>query len=312
MKNKFLFFAAAALLFAACSDDSSIQSSTDKTSKVSTSCKFDDSWLEEASANGGFALKKMAYEESEREPERSFYVVNQGDSAIFSVTGIVEACNKMVRDIGMRMEGDTLYATLNYEPDVATDCLCFWVDMSFTAAKKYGSAKTLVIGNEVFPLHELSETTNESLAISPEENVTSGKAVFKGSSCEFDESLLERAAAGKSLKKTGSEEKFGEKAPGRAFYVEESESSVEVSVTGLVSACNKVIKGVDVRVEGDTLYATVNYMPDTETLCMCTWVDLSFTVDKGLLGDSVKTLVIGEEVFTRQEKTETAEGSSEE
>ena len=87
---------------------------------------------------------------------------------------------------------------------------------------------------------------------------------------------------------------------------------MEVSVTGLVSACNKVIKGVDVRVEGDTLYATVNYMPDTETLCMCTWVDLSFTVDKGLLGDSVKTLVIGEEVFTRQEKTETAEGSSEE
>ena len=141
---------------------------------------------------------------------------------------------------------------------------------------------------------------------------TSGTAIFKGSSCEFDETLLNLAGAAKSLKKTGSEEKFGEKAPGRAFYVEESESSVEVSVTGLVSACNKVIKGVDVRVEGDTLYATVGYMPDTETLCMCTWVDLSFTVDKGLLGDSVKTLVIGEEVFTRQEKTEKAEGSSEE
>lgn len=141
---------------------------------------------------------------------------------------------------------------------------------------------------------------------------TSGTAIFKGSSCEFDETLLNLAGAAKSLKKTGSEEKFGEKAPGRAFYVEESESSVEVSVTGLVSACNKVIKGVDVRVEGDTLYATVGYMPDTETLCMCTWVDLSFTVDKELLGDSVKTLVIGEEVFTRQEKTETAEGSSEE
>ena len=141
---------------------------------------------------------------------------------------------------------------------------------------------------------------------------TSGTAIFKGSSCEFDESLLERAAAGKSLKKTGSEEKFGENAQERVFYVEESESSVEVSVTGLVSACNKVIKGVDVRVEGDTLYATVGFMPDAETLCMCTWVDLSFTVDKGLLGDSVKTLVIGGEVFTRQEKTETAEGSSEE
>ena len=141
---------------------------------------------------------------------------------------------------------------------------------------------------------------------------SSGTAIFKGSSCEFDETLLERAGAGKSLKKTSSEEKFGEKAQNRTFYVEESESSVEVSVTGLVSACNKVIKGVDVRVEGDTLYATVNYMPDAETLCMCTWVDLSFTVDKGLLGDSVKTLVIGEEVFTRQEKTETAEGSSEE
>ena len=311
MKQNLLLFAAAAFMFAACSDDSSIQSSTDKTSKVSTSCKFDDSWLEEASANGGFALKKMVYEESagEREPERSFYVVDQGDSVLFSVTGIVEACNKMVRDIGMRMEGDTLYATLNYEPDVTANCLCFWVDMSFTAAKKYGSAKTLVIGNEVFPLHELSETTNESLAIPPEENVTSGKAVFKGSSCEFDETLLNLAGAAKSLKKTGSEEKFGEKAPGRAFYVEESESSVEVSVTGLVSACNKVIKGVDVRVEGDTLYATVDYMPDAETLCLCTWVDLSFTVDKALLSDSVKTLVIGEEVFTLREK---AESSSEE
>lgn len=141
---------------------------------------------------------------------------------------------------------------------------------------------------------------------------SSGTAIFKGSSCEFDESLLERAAAGKSLKKTGSEEKFGENAQERVFYVEDAGSSVEVSVKGLVSACNKVIKGVDVRVEGDTLYATVDYRPDAETLCLCTWVDLAFTVDKELLDDSVKTLVIGEEVFVRQEKTETAEGSSEE
>ena len=131
---------------------------------------------------------------------------------------------------------------------------------------------------------------------------SSGTAIFKGSSCEFDETLLNLAGAAKSLKKTGSEEKFGEKAPGRAFYVEDAGSSVEVFVTGLVSACNKVIKGVDVRVEGDTLYATIKYMPDAETLCMCTWVDLSFTVDKELLGDSVKTLVIDDEVFTLRDE----------
>lgn len=162
MKQKLLFFAAAVLLFAACSDDSSIQSSTDKTSKVTTSCKFDDSWFEEASANGGFALKKMAYEESERELERSFYVVDQEDSVLFVVTGVVDACNRLIRDIGMRMEGDTLYATLNYEPDVGTNCLCFWVDMSFTAAKKYGSAKTIIIGDEVFPYREKAEKAESS------------------------------------------------------------------------------------------------------------------------------------------------------
>ena len=163
MKQKFFVFAVAAFMLAACSDDSSIQSSTDKTSKVSTSCKFDDSWFEEASANGGFALKKMVYEESagEREPERSFYVVDQGDSVLFSVTGIVDACNKIVRDIGMRMEGDTLYATLDYDPNGGTDCICFWVDMSFTAAKKYGSAKTIIIGDEVFPYREKAESSSE-------------------------------------------------------------------------------------------------------------------------------------------------------
>lgn len=161
MKNAFLWLVATAFMFAACSDDPSTESITNKASSIKSSCKFDDSWFEEASANGGFALKKMVYEESEREPERSFYVVDQGDSVLFSVTGIVDACNKIVRDIGMRMEGDTLYATLDYDPNGGTDCICFWVDMSFTAAKKYGSAKTIIIGDEVFPYREKAESSSE-------------------------------------------------------------------------------------------------------------------------------------------------------
>ena len=165
MENKILFFAAAALLFTACSDDSSVQSTTDKTSNVRSSCKFDESWLEETSANGGFALKKMVYDEStdERGLERSFYVEDFGDSVTFAVTGIVDACNKLVHNIDMRMEGDTLYATLNYDSGAETKCICSWVDMSFTAAKKYESAKTLVIGDEVFLRRERAETVESSL-----------------------------------------------------------------------------------------------------------------------------------------------------
>lgn len=136
-----------------------------------------------------------------------------------------------------------------------------------------------------------------------------GKAVFKGSSCQFDESTFEKSVADKSLKKTTSEEKYGE-GGGRSFYVEDAGNSAQVFVTGLVSACNKVIRGVDVRVQGDTLFATVNYRPDTETLCLCSWVDMSFTVDKGLLDDSVKTLVIGEEVFTLREEEQAVADSA--
>lgn len=131
---------------------------------------------------------------------------------------------------------------------------------------------------------------------------STGKAVFKGSSCKFDESMFEDAVTGKSLKKTASEEKYSEGGLERSFYVEDAGNSVQVFVTGFVSACNKVIRGVDVYVQGDTLFATVNYRPDTETMCLCSWVDMSFTVDKALLDDSVKTLVMGEEVFTLREE----------
>lgn len=161
MKNKFLWLAVAAFMFIACSDDSSTESITNKASSIRSSCKFDDSWFEEASANGGFALKKMVYEELEREPERSFYVEDLGDSVLVSLTGLVDACNRIVRGIEVRMEGDTLYATLDYDPNGGTDCICFWVDMSFTAAKKYGSAKTIIIGDEVFPYREKAESSSE-------------------------------------------------------------------------------------------------------------------------------------------------------
>ena len=315
MKKFFLWFVAAAFMLAACSDDSSTESITNKASSIRSSCKFDDSWFEEA--NAAKSLKKMVYSESaaEREPERSFYVEDLGDSVLVSLTGLVDACNRIVRDIEVRMEGDTLYATLDYDPNGGTDCICFWVDMSFTVAKKFEKAKTLVIGKEIFPLREEDSEPADSPSVDvpgKDSVATEGKAVFKGSSCQFDESTFEKSVAGKSLKKTTSEEKYGEGGLERSFYVEDAGNSAQVFVTGLVSACNKVIRGVEVRVQGDTLFATVNYRPDTETLCLCSWVDMSFTVDKGLLDDSVKTLVIGEEVFARQEKTETVEESSEE
>jgi hypothetical protein len=313
MKNKFLWNVAVALVLAACSDDSSTESITNKASSIKSSCKFDDSWF--GDANEAKSLKKMVYSESgdEREPERSFYVEDLGDSVLVSLTGLVDACNKMVRDIEVRMEGDTLYATLNYVPDVGAKCLCFWVDMSFTVAKKFEKAKTLVIGKEIFPLREEDSEPADSPSVDvpgKDSVATEGKAVFKGSSCEFDESQFENAVASKSLKKTTSEDKYGEGGPERNFYVEDAGNSVEVFVSGLVSACNKVIRGVDVHVQGGTLFATVNYRPDTETLCLCSWVDMSFTVDKGLLDDSVKTLVIGEEVFTLREEEQAVADSA--
>ena len=161
MKNKFLWLAVAAFMFIACSDDSSTESITNKASSIRSSCKFDDSWFEDA--NAAMSLKKMVYSESadEREPERSFYVEDLGDSVLVSLSGLVDACNRIVRGIEVRMEGDTLYATLDYDPNGGTDCICFWVDMSFTAAKKYGSAKTIIIGDEVFPYREKAESSSE-------------------------------------------------------------------------------------------------------------------------------------------------------
>ena len=135
MKNKFLWLAVAAFMFIACSDDSSTESITNKASSIRSSCKFDDSWFEDA--NAAMSLKKMVYSES-----------------AVSLTGLVDACNRIVRGIEVRMEGDTLYATLDYDPNGGTDCICFWVDMSFTVAKKFEKAKTLVIGKEIFPLRE--------------------------------------------------------------------------------------------------------------------------------------------------------------
>ena len=312
MMNKFLWLASLAFMFVACSDDSSTESITNKASSIKSSCKFDDSWF--GDANEAKSLKKMVYSESgdEREPERSFYVEDLGDSVLVSLTGLVDACNRIVRNIEVRMEGDTLYATLDYDPNGGTDCICFWVDMSFTVAKKFEKAKTLVIGKEIFSLREEDSEPADSPSVDvpgKDSVATEGKAVFKGSSCEFDESQFENAVAGKALKKTTSEDKYGEGGPERSFYVEEVGNSAQVFVTGLVSACNKVIRGVDVRVQGDTLYATVNYRPDTETFCLCSWVDMSFTVDKGLLDDSVKTLVIGEEVFTRREEEPAADSA---
>ena len=161
MKNAFLWLVATAFMFAACSDDPSTESITNKASSIRSSCKFDDSWFEDA--NAAMSLKKMVYSESadEREPERSFYVEDLGDSVLVSLTGLVDACNRIVRGIEVRMEGDTLYATLDYDPNGGTDCICFWVDMSFTAAKKYGSAKTIIIGDEVFPYREKAESSSE-------------------------------------------------------------------------------------------------------------------------------------------------------
>ena len=169
----------------------------------------------------------------------------------------------------------------------------------------------MVIGKEIFSLREEDSEPADSPSVDvPGKDLvaTEGKAVFKGSSCEFDESQFENAVAGKALKKTTSEDKYGEGGPERSFYVEEVGNSAQVFVTGLVSGCQKTVDDIDVKVLGDTLYATF-YFRDYPTYCMCSWVDLSFTVDKGLLDDSVKTLVIGEEVFTRREDEPAADSA---
>ena len=164
MKKFFLWFVAAAFMLAACSDDSSTESITNKASSIRSSCKFDDSWFEEA--NAAKSLKKMVYSEpaDEREPERYFYVEDLGDSVLVSLTGLVDACNKLVRDIEVRVGGDTLHATLHYEPGVGSNCICSWVDMSFTVDKGLldDPVKTLVIGEEVFARQEKTEMVEES------------------------------------------------------------------------------------------------------------------------------------------------------
>lgn len=169
MMNKFLWLAALAFMFAACSDDSSTESITNKASSIKSSCKFDDSWF--GDANEAKSLKKMVYSESgdEREPDRSFHVEDLGDSVLVSLTGLVDACNRIVRNIEVRMEGDTLYATLDYDPNGGTDCICFWVDMSFTVDKGLldDSVKTLVIGEEVFTRREEEPAAADSAVTEP-------------------------------------------------------------------------------------------------------------------------------------------------
>ena len=158
----------------------------------------------------------------------------------------------------------------------------------------------------------VAEVNKDSSATEPEGDFTvdvpgsdseasEGKGFFKGSSCQADESLFENAFAGKALKKTTTEDKYGEGGPERSFYVEDAGNSDQVFVSGLVSGCQKTVTDIDVKVQGDTLYATVDFK-DYPTYCICSWVDMSFTVDKELLDDSVKTLVIGEEVFTLREE----------
>lgn len=155
----------------------------------------------------------------------------------------------------------------------------------------------------------VAEVNKDSSATEPEGDFTvdvsgtdsTGKGFFKGSSCQADESQFENAVAGKALKKTTSEDKYGEGGLERSFYVEDAGNSDQVFVSGLVSGCQKTVTDIDVKVQGDTLYASVDFK-DYPTYCICSWVDMSFTVEKGLLDDSVKTLVIGEEVFTLREE----------
>lgn len=155
MKNKILAFAVLFFFLAACSDDSSVSTqNSGGASNIRSSCKFDESVLEDVAANAGVALKKMVYDDSlgRRGPERFFFVETAGDSAVISLTGLADACNRLIRKIDVRLESDTLFATLKYDEHGETDCLCFWVDMSFTVNKKFlgDSVKTLVIGNEIF------------------------------------------------------------------------------------------------------------------------------------------------------------------
>ena len=164
--KKFLACSAVfAVLLLGCGDDSSTpsQATSGNASNIRSSCEFDESFLEEA-ASVGMSLKKMVYDDSasEHKPERYFTFEERGDSVQVSVSGLVDACNRLIRDIDVRIESDTLYATMKYDPNAETDCLCFWVDLSFMVAEKFidDSVKTLVIGEEIFERHYKIELIN--------------------------------------------------------------------------------------------------------------------------------------------------------
>lgn len=151
---------------------------------------------------------------------------------------------------------------------------------------------------------------NESSAQTPE--MGHGSSVH--SSCRVDESFFEHIESKKRsvLKKEPFDdidvstdyEDPGDAAalewqPDRNFTLEENGDSVLVSIDGVVAACNKVVRRIDFRQGGDTLYVTPVYAPDVETTCLCTGAGLSFMVAQEYAG--IRTVVIGDEVFPFRE-----------
>ena len=143
-----------------------------------------------------------------------------------------------------------------------------------------------------------SAQNNESQSLVSE--MEHGSSVH--SSCHFDESYFDYVENMKkgALKKEASDDTAArEWQPDRNFTLEENGDSVLVSIDGVVAACNKVVRRIDFRQGGDTLYVPPVYAPDVETTCLCTGAGLSFMVAQEYAG--IRTVVIGDEVFPFRE-----------
>lgn len=87
----------------------------------------------------------------------------------------------------------------------------------------------------------------------------------------------------------------GQKDSKPGFLVEERKDSLFVSVKGLASACNRSLLDVNVRIEGDTLYAEPVYDEHVTVDCVCNTAEVSFVIGKKYEG--AKVVIVGDEAF---------------
>ena len=333
MKNKFLALAASAMFLFACSDDASTQAngastqgnessaqsgensgngkrpSETQASSVYSSCKADESFFEYLDNMDKSVLEKSAPDDTDDsediavldwEPDRYFKLEVNEDSVLVEIEGVVEACNKVIESVDLRLGGDTLYTTLVYRTDVETNCFCTGAGVSFKVAQEYADIKTIVIGDEVFPYRSFLSFDGCSdvnlpegcecyidMIVCPvaEDSLQKGNARDISLACQNNvaeapapDELLD-IAVDSTIVLTDIEESTYPN-----FTQNRSDGQVNIVATELMLTCGVELDGIKATISGDTLYAELLIDPLAPVAkCICP-TRIEFTLDAEFYG----------------------------